>query len=137
MRPAVVVESYLSALPEPATWERVRPDFWYVRIPGTARAWIPVEIELGPRTLKLTSPFCMEPEEHHGPAYRYLLAHNERAGRVAFASDREHTVVIVGRLPLPEVDAESLDAMIGEIVDLTEKSFRSFLRLGFPRFFRT
>ena len=135
MQATSIVEAYLGTLPQPATWERVREHFWYVRIPGQSRTWIPFELEWVERSLKVVSPFCMDPEERHGEAYAYLLTHNHRAAGIAFSVDRERTVCIVSRIDGSVLGDDALDDVIGRIVDLTETTFQSFLRLGFPRFF--
>lgn len=130
------IEPYLTTLPEPATWERVREGFWYVRIPGTARSWIPIELDASVRTLGVTSHFCIPPEENEARAYAYLLRSNHRASGLAFSADAEGVICIVGRVPLDELDDERLDAVVGGVVDLTERTFRSYLRIGFASRFR-
>lgn len=134
--PTTDIEGFLRALPEPATWERVEDGFWYVRIPGSARRWIPIELRLGPRTLEATSLYCIPPEENEAEAYRYLLAQNRKATGVAFCTERDRMVSIAGRIPRDEISADSLDAVVGAIVDLTEGTFQGYLRIGFASRFR-
>lgn len=129
------VAAWLEGLPDGATHELVQPGFWYVRLPGTNRLVIPLELESEQRSLKVTSHFCMEPEDDRDEAYAFLLKHNHRGRRVAFSLDRERTVCITGRLGTHELTQQSLDELVGQIVDLTESTFRSFLALGFSRRF--
>jgi hypothetical protein len=131
-----IIETYLSGLPSPCTWERVRDGFWYVRIAGTARSWIPIELELGERTLRIESKFCIPPEENQADAYRYLLQHAHRTPGVGFSSDRERIVCVLTAIPREVLDADSLDEAIGRVVDLTETTFQGYLRLGFASRFR-
>jgi hypothetical protein len=127
-----IVEAWLAELPDPATWELVRPGFWYVRIPGEKRRWIPIELSLGPRTLKAVSHVIPDPIENREEVYRFLLRHNHSATGVAFSYDgTEGVLCLVGRISRSELGPDSLDAIAGAIVDITERTFRSILHLGF------
>ena len=126
------VERWLAALPDPATQERVHSDFWYVRLPGVARQWIPVEIEIGERTTKLTSRVIIEPDEAHADVFRFLLRHNHQATGVAFSIDgREGVVSLVARVDNDELTVEKLDRLVGTMIEQTETTFRSILQIGF------
>ncbi len=130
--PFEVIERWLEGLPDEATVERVRDGFWYVRIPGVSRSWIPVEIDVGERSIKLTSHVIIEPEEREAEVYKLLLRHNHRAQGVSFSLDgREGVVCLVTRIRREEVTAEALDAAMGRIVEETETTFRSILQIGF------
>ncbi len=129
---AEIVERWLDVLPEEATVERVREGFWYVRIPGLARSWIPIEIDAGERTVKLTSHVIIEPEERVEEVYVLLLRHNHTATGTTFSIDgREGVICLVGRIPIDEINESRLDQMVGQIVQETEQTFRSILQIGF------
>ena len=129
---AEVIDRWLVALPEEATFERVRDNFWYVRLPGTARRWIPIEIEVGQRSVKLTSHVIIEPEERVEEVYAFLLRHNHRATGAYFSIDgTEGVICLVDRIALAEFDEPRLDAIVGAMVDETETTFRSILEIGF------
>ena len=103
-----------------------------MRIPGTARSWIPVEIEVGERSVKLTSHVIIEPEERQADVYKLLLRHNHSADGVSFSFEgREGVICLVARIPRGELDGEALDRTVGRIVERTEETFRSILSLGF------
>jgi hypothetical protein len=126
------IEHWISNLPDDATSERVRDGFWYVRIPGVSRSWIPVEIEVDERSLKLTSHVIIEPDENHAEVFRFLLRRNHRATGPAFSIDgKEGVICLVTRLPLATLDEQALDDSIGTIVQQTEEVFRSIIELGF------
>ncbi len=132
-----VIEAWIASLPAPSTSERVRDGFWYVRIPGTARSWIPVEIEVNERSVKLTSHVIIEPEENHAEVFRFLLRRNHRAGGVAFSIDgKEAVICLVARLSLEGLDEPKLDASIGTILQETEEVFRTILAVGFASRFK-
>jgi hypothetical protein len=127
-----VVETWAGSLPEPATSERVREHFWYVRIPGTARSWIPFEIDVGERSVKVTSHVIIEPDENHQQVYELLLRHNHRASGSFFSIDgKEGVICLVNRIPIGEFDEFRLDEIVGSMIEETETTFRTILQLGF------
>jgi hypothetical protein len=137
---AGVLESYLlaggdSGEGDAFEWERVRADFFYVRIrtPSLYLGWLPVEIEIGERTLKLVAGFSIRPQTNEAEAYRYLLALNMKAPGFSFGLDAENRICLVGRIPLDDLDAEALDAAFGRVVEITESAVQSYLQLGFER----
>jgi hypothetical protein len=132
---ADVIERWIATLPDEATSERVRDNFWFVRVPGVARKWIGIEIEAHERTVKVTSHVIIEPDENHAQVYELLLRHNHQASGVAFSIDgKEGVICLVTRLT--EVDDASLDDAVGMIVQKTEEIFRSILQIGFASRFR-
>lgn len=127
-----VIAGWLEGLPSDATFEHVYRDFWYVRIAGAARRWIPLEIAMGKRTVKLTSHVIIEPVQRQSDVYKFLLRHNHRADGVAFSFEgKEGVICLVARIPLSELDTEKLDLCVGRIVEATETTFRSILEMGF------
>jgi hypothetical protein len=127
------IESWIASLPDVATSERVTPTFWYVRIPGVARGWIPVEIDAsGERSVKLTSHLIIEPDENHAEVYAFLLRRNHAAPGIAFSLDgKEGVICLVTRMTHDAFDETALDEAVGTIVQQTEEVFRSILELGF------
>ncbi len=126
------IDDWIKALPDEATAERVRENFWYVRLPGVARKWIPIEIDATERSVKLTSHVIIEPDENHADVYALLLRHNHQASGVAFSIDgKEGVICLVSRIAHDRLSRESLDDAIGTIVQKTEEIFRSILQIGF------
>ena len=130
-----VLESYLSTGGDAFEWERVRDDFYYVRIrvPSLYLGWLPVEVEIGERTLKLVAGFSVRPQTHEAEAYRYLLALNMKAPGFSFGMDGGNRICLVGRIPLERLDAPALDAAFGRVVEITESAVESYLQLGFEK----
>ena len=130
--PSDVIGSWVKSLPDDATSEHVRDGFWYVRLPGVARRWIPIEIDAGERSVKLTSHVIIEPDENHADVYTLLLRHNHQASGVAFSIDgKEGVICLVTRLPNDRLSMTALDDAVGAIVQKTEEIFRSILQIGF------
>jgi putative sensory transduction regulator len=137
LRALDVVARWIDALPEGTTFELVRDGFWYVRIPGVARSWIPIEIDVRERSLKLTSHVIIEPDENHAAVYTLLLRRNHRAGPVSYSIDgKEGVICLVGRISTDDLDQERLDEAVGTIVQETEEIFRSILQIGFASRFK-
>ncbi|MGH2737166.1 MAG: type III secretion system chaperone [Actinomycetota bacterium] len=128
-----VIERYLGASPESFEWERVRPDFYYVRIrvPSLYLGWLPVELSIGQRTLKITGGFSVKPHASEADALSYLLRLNLEAPGFTFAIDSENRIVLVGRVALERLDGHALDAAFGRIVEITETCVGSYLSIGF------
>jgi hypothetical protein len=129
------LESYLSTGGDAFEWERVRDDFYYVRIrvPSLYLGWLPVEVEIGERTLKLVAGFSVRPKTNEAEAYRYLLALNMKAPGFSFGMDGENRICLVGRIALEQLDAPALDAAFGRVVEITENAVTSYLQLGFGK----
>jgi hypothetical protein len=133
-----VVDRWVARMPAGTTSERVHGDMWYVRIPGVARSWIPVEIEVGERTVKLTSHVIIEPEENPEAVYALLLRRNHKAGPVSYSIDgKEGVICLVTRVSHDGLDEAALDTGVGAIVQETEEVFRSILQIGFGSRLRT
>ena len=127
-----LVERWVRSLPDPATSEQVRSTFWYVRLPGVARSWIPIEIEVSERSVKLTSHVIIEPDEAHAEVFRFLLRRNHRANGAAFSIDgKEAVICLVTRIETDALTDERLDEAVGTIVQETEEVFRTILAVGF------
>jgi hypothetical protein len=130
-----VLESYLSTGGDTFEWERVRDDFYYVRIrvPSLYLGWLPLEIEIGERSLKLVAGFSVRPQTNEVEALRYLLTLNMKAPGLSFGMDGENRICLVGRIPLQRLNAPALDAAFGRIVEITESAVTSYLQLGFAK----
>jgi len=77
--------------------------------------------------------FSVRPRINEAEAYRYLLSLNLRAPGFSFALDAQNRICLVGRIARAALDAAALDAAFGRIVEITERSLRSYLQLGFSR----
>ncbi len=135
--PVAHVAGWVDAMPDDTTSERVTPTFWYVRIPGEKRSWIPIEIDVGERSVKLTSHVIIEPDEAHADVYAFLLRRNHRANGVAYSIDgKEGVICLVTRIDHDVLTEERLDEAVGTIVQETEEVFRTILAVGFASRFK-
>ena len=102
-------------------------------MPSLYLGWLPVEITIGQRTLRVVAGFSVRPQTNEAEAYRYLLALNMKAPGFSFGLDAENRICLFGRIPLDALDAGTLDAAFGRIVEITESAVASYLQLAFPR----
>jgi hypothetical protein len=127
-----LIEDWTARLPSETTCARVSPTFWYIRVPGQKRSWIPVEIDVDEKSTKVTSHVIIEPEENHADVFRLLLRHNHEASGVYYSIDgKEGVICLVARIPHDTLTEERLDELVGLMVHATEVIFRSILTLGF------
>jgi hypothetical protein len=106
-------------------------DRWMTMLAGEWKRTIPVLLELGDRTLTVTSLFAGVPDEGHAEVYRILLHRNQRPGPVHFALDDEGDLVLTGAVPLVAVDTAVLDELLGALLGITDETFNQVLRTGF------
>jgi hypothetical protein len=109
----------------------VRPGEYVLQLPGEAKLRTTVSLLLGDRDLSVSAFVVRRPDENHEVFYRWLLTRNARLPGVAFALDRTGDVYLVGRLPLAAVTVDSLDALLGVVLDTSDGSFNELLALGF------
>lgn len=107
---------------------------WMTMLSGEWKRAIPVLIELGERSLQVTSLFCGAPDEGHVDVYRVLLQRNQRAHAVHFALDDEGDVVLLGRVPREALDGASFDRLLGEVLATADETYNQVLRAGFATY---
>lgn len=112
---------------EPGT----RPGEYVVQLPGERKLRTPVSLLLGDHSLSASAFVVRNPDENHAGVHRWLLARNSRLRQVAFAIDRSGDVYLRGRLPLDAVTVDSVDALLGEVLEVADGSFDELLALGF------
>ena len=109
----------------------VGQDRWMTMLEGEHKRTIPVLLELGGRSLTVTSLLAGVPDEGHEEVYRILLQRNQRPLPVHFALDDEGDLVLVGRVPRAALDEQSLDELLGLILTQADETFDQVLRTGF------
>ena len=87
----------------------------------------------GEKTLRAEAYVLPAPPARLDAVYRLCLKRNADRHRAWFALDSEDAVVIRARVPNGEVDADVLDAVLGEIYLLVETTFPQLAKLAFER----
>src|SRR5215207_4979507 len=108
---------------------------WYVRLHGEDKDFTTIWITLGQRTLRYETYVLPAPEENTAELYEHLLRRNERLVGAHFSIGIEDAVFLRGELPVSALTSDELDRAIGTLYATVEQCFRSFLRIGFPRYF--
>lgn len=105
---------------------------WAVRMRQEVRDATTVWFTVGERSLQYEAYVIPEPPlpvEIH----RQALVRNMTGWRCFYAVDREGALVIRGRLAASTVSLDELDRVLGEIYQMVEVGFRSFIAAGWPR----
>jgi hypothetical protein len=116
------------------TVDQVGQDRWLTMLAGEWKRTIPVLLEMGDRTLPVTSLFSGVPDEGHAEVYRLLLQRNQRAGPVHFALDDEGDLILTGAVPLAALDARAVDELLGAVLSTADETFNQVLRTGFASY---
>ena len=110
-----------------------RPGEVVVVLPGEKKLKTVASLLAGDRDLSVSAFVIRNPDENHEAVYRYLLTRNlrMRAGNLGYAIDSSGDVFVVGSLPLESVDEESLDRLLGAVLEASDQPFNELLALGF------
>lgn len=108
-----------------------RPGEFVVILPGERKLRTAVSLLVGDHSLSASAFVVRHADESHEQVYRWLLERNARLPGIAFAVDGDGDVFLVGRLPLAAVDATTVDALLGSILEAADGSFNELLALGF------
>lgn len=109
---------------------------WFVRLQGEEKAVFTVWVHLRQRNLHVETYLMPAPEERAGELYEYLLRRSVHLDGMSFAIGEEDGIFIIGQSPLDRVDDDELDRLIGTLYDLTERTFRPAMRIGFASKFK-
>lgn len=102
-----------------------------VTLPGEKKLKTVVALVVGESDLTATAFVIRNPDENHAEVMRFLLRRNLRMRGVAYAVDAAGDVFLTGRLPLPAVDGEHLDRLLGSMLEAADSPFNELLVLGF------
>ena len=108
-----------------------RPGEVVATLPGEHKLRTTVSLLVGDHSLSASAFVVRRPDENHAQVHRWLLRRNARLHGVAFAVDDAGDVYLVGRLPLVGVTPQTLDALLGAVLDTADSSFDQLLALGF------
>lgn len=93
-----------------------------------------VWFEVGERTLRVEAFILPSPSPgRREEVYRRALAANTAGRRLHLALDRRGDLVLVGRVPLGEVDAAELDLLLGEAHEALEVARPALARAASAR----
>lgn len=100
-------------------------------LPGEKKLRTVCSVMVGEQAMSLSAFVIRRPDENHAEFYRALLRRNLRMPGLAYAVDRTGDVYVSGRIPLAGVDADSLDQLLGVVLDACDNAFNDLLVIGF------
>lgn len=93
-----------------------------------------VWFEVGDRTLRVEAYILPpSPADRREEVYRQCLARNLGGRRLHLALDHHGDVVLVGRVPITEVDVEEMELLLGEAHEGLEIARPALARAAFER----
>lgn len=108
-----------------------RPGEIVATLPGEHKLSTTVSLLVGQHSLSASAFVVRHADENHDEVHRWLLRRNARLPGIAFAIDADGDVYLVGRLPLEAVTPQSLDALLGALLETSDSSFDTLLTMGF------
>ena len=108
-----------------------RPGEVLASLPGEHKLQTAVSLLVGEHSLSASAFVIRRPDENGAEVHRWLLRRNTGLRGVAYAIDTDGDVVVVGRLPIAAVSADTLDALLGSVLDAADTAFDPLLALGF------
>jgi hypothetical protein len=108
-----------------------RPGEIVAVLPGEHKLRTTVSLLVGDHSLSASAFVIRHPDENADAVHRWLLRRNARLQGVAYAVDEDGDVYLVGRLPLVGVTPETLDGLLGTLLETADSSFDALLAMGF------
>ncbi|MEV7284587.1 YbjN domain-containing protein [Streptomyces sp. NPDC093252] len=128
-RAAQVIEGVLGD--DDIAWESPGPGHYVVKLPGTRKLSTTVSLIVGRHSLSLNAFVIRHPDENEPAVHRWLLERNLKLYGVSYAVDPLGDIYVTGRQPLAAVTLESVDRLLGQILEAADGAFNTLLELGF------
>ena len=104
-----------------------------VRVAQQVRDFTTIWFEVGDRSVRFEAYVLPVPPETAAEVHRQALFRNFMTWRVHFAIDPTGELYLRGRADLDRLDPSELEAVLAEVYELIEVSFRPLLRAAFAR----
>ncbi|MGA5818631.1 YbjN domain-containing protein [Kitasatospora sp. NPDC094028] len=114
-------------------WEPAAADPYTLvaTLPGTRKLNTACALRVGDHTLSVNAFVIRRPDENHEAVYRWLLERNTRLYGVAYAIDALGDVYLAGRLALEALTPDTVDRLLGTVLENADEPFNTLLELGF------
>jgi hypothetical protein len=113
------------------TYDEPQPGAFVVNLPGQKRLKTACWLVLGSQGLAIEAFVVRKPDENHEHVYGWLLSHNARMFAVSWSIDDSGDIYLTGRLPLAAVTPDTVDRVLGVVLDYADSAFNTLLELGF------
>ncbi|MCX4748228.1 YbjN domain-containing protein [Kitasatospora sp. NBC_01287] len=114
-------------------WEPAAADPYTLvaTLPGTRKLSTTCALRVGDHTLSVNAFVIRRPDENHEAVFRWLLERNTRLYGLGYALDQLGDVYLTGRLPLEALSAQTVDRLLGTVLENADEPFNTLLELGF------
>ena len=112
-------------------YQEPQPGAFVANLPGQKRLKTACWLVVGGQGLAVEAFVVRKPAENHQQVYGWLLSHNARMFGVYWSIDDSGDIYLTGRWPLAAVTVESLDRLLGAVLDYADSAFNTLLELGF------
>jgi hypothetical protein len=112
-------------------YENPHPGHFFVTLPGTQKLATHCWIVVGDHSVLIEAFVMRCPDEAHDRVHSWCLTRNARMFAVSWAIDAAGDLYLVGRLPHSAITEESVDQVLGAVLDYADSSFNALLELGF------
>jgi hypothetical protein len=102
-----------------------------VNLPGRRKLNIACGLVVEDHALRVEAFVARRPEEDREAVWAELLRRNGKLYAVAFATDEEEDIHLVGRLPFTAITPAELDRVLGQVLEAADETFNVILELGF------
>lgn len=100
-------------------------------VAGNNRQKINFVISLGQYSMSVEAFVARRPEDNREQVFEWLLEQNQKLRLCRFSLDTLGDIYLQANLPVGSLSEEILDAVVGEIVATTDRSFNAILQMGF------
>jgi len=100
-------------------------------LPGQKRLRTACWLTVGAHGVAIEAFVMRRPDENADQVHRWLLAHNARMFAVSWSIDDAGDIYLTGRLPLSALSPETVDRVLGVVLDYADSAFNTLLELGF------
>ena len=127
--PNAVIDEFLAS--HDLDFEQKDENTYLITLPGEAKQQTHCALMVGDHSLSINAFVIRKPDENKEKVYEYLLNKNASMYSIAFAINELGDIYLVGRLPLPAVNEQEIDRILGAVLQYADSSFNPLLELGF------
>ena len=132
--PIEVIEEFLSS--HHLEFDSPKPGTYLITLPGEKKLQTHCALIVGDHSLSINAFVIRKPDENEADVHHWCMTKNAAMYGVAFAINELGDIYLVGRLPLPAVNNQELDRIIGSVLQYADSAFNPLLELGFANAIR-
>jgi Putative bacterial sensory transduction regulator len=127
----VPAEQAIDAALRGLDYRRLDERTFVVELPGEHRLKTACWLTVGEHAVTVEAFVVRKPEENAAGVHAFLLKRNARMYVVSWSIDDVGDIYLTGRLPLPAVNADEIDRVLGSVLENADGCFNTLLQLGF------